>query len=76
MILEPGINDYSNTTIRTEEPSFVDYPVDPDAALEKARANRRELLESQLAVEDAEIQEKYAWNAEAAAARRGRDATR
>ncbi len=63
VILEPGINDYSNTTIRTEEPSFVDYPVNPDESLAKAHANRTELLESQLVVEDAELQEKYAWNA-------------
>lgn len=63
VIVEPGINDYATTTIRTEEPSFVDYPVNPDEALAKARANRSELLESQLVVEDAEIQEKYAWNA-------------
>lgn len=62
VILEPGINDYSSTTIRTEEPSFVDYPVNPDESLAKARQNRAELVESQLVVQDAEIQEKYAWN--------------
>ena len=62
VIVEPGINDYSTTTIRTEDPSFVDYPVNPDESLAKARSNRSELVESALVVEDAEIQENYAWN--------------
>ena len=63
VILEPGINDYANTTIRTEEPSFVDYPVTRTRRSRRRAPTARELLESQLVVEDATIQEKYAWNA-------------
>jgi outer membrane protein TolC len=61
-ILAPGINDYSNTNIRTEEPSFVDYPVDVNVAVEKARANRPELSSAQRQVDSAEITEKWSWN--------------
>jgi outer membrane protein len=61
-ILAPEINDYTTTNIRTEEPTFVDYPVDVQAAVEKARANRPELTLAQKQLEEAEISEKYAWN--------------
>jgi outer membrane protein TolC len=62
VILAPGINDYSTTTVRTEEPMFVPYQVDPEQAVSKARTNRSELLASQLEVEQAEIQQSYNWN--------------
>jgi outer membrane protein TolC len=62
VILAPGINDYSTTNIRTEEPTFVPYPVDPEQAVAKARSNRSELLASELEVEQAEIQKSYNWN--------------
>jgi outer membrane protein TolC len=61
-IVAPDINDYANTNIRTEEPSFVDYPVDVNAAVEKARANRPELVAAQKTVESAEVSEKWAFN--------------
>ncbi|MFI5315515.1 MAG: TolC family protein [Myxococcota bacterium] len=61
-ILAPGINDYSTTTVRTEEPTFVPYPVNPEEAVAKAHTNRSELLASQLGVEQAQIQEGYTWN--------------
>ena len=38
------------------------YDVNPEAALEKARALRPELTAAQKAVENAEFDEKYAWN--------------
>jgi len=62
VILAPGINDYSNTTVRTEEPMFVPYQVDPEQAVAKARTNRSELLASELEVEQAQIQQSYNWN--------------
>ncbi|HKC50920.1 MAG TPA: TolC family protein [Myxococcota bacterium] len=62
VILAPGINDYSTTTVRTEEPTFVPYPVNPEESVAKARSNRPELVVSELGVEQAEIQESYAWN--------------
>ena len=62
VILAPGINDYSSTTVRTTEPTFVAYSVDPEQSVAKARANKSELLASQLQVEQAQIQESYAWN--------------
>jgi hypothetical protein len=40
----------------------VPYEVDADAALEKARALRPELVAAQKVVENAEFDEKYAWN--------------
>jgi outer membrane protein TolC len=62
-ILAPsGISDYSTTTVRTEEPTFLPYEIDPEQSVQKARANRSELMASQLQVEDADIQKKYAWN--------------
>jgi outer membrane protein TolC len=62
VILAPGINDYSTTTVRTEEPTFVPFQVDPEQAVAKARTNRSELLASELGVEQAEIQQSYNWN--------------
>ncbi|HTO70406.1 MAG TPA: TolC family protein [Myxococcota bacterium] len=61
-ILQPGVNDYSSTNIRTEEPTFVDYQVDANAAVEKARASRPELYQVQKQLEEAEIAEKWSWN--------------
>lgn len=61
-ILAPGISDYANTRLQTEEPTFVPYDVDPEAALEKARAQRPELAKAQLQVTNAETDEKYFWN--------------
>jgi outer membrane protein TolC len=61
-ILEPGLGDYASTYIKTEEPTFVPYDVDADAALEKARALRPELAAAQKVVENSEFDEKYAWN--------------
>ncbi|HXZ84660.1 MAG TPA: TolC family protein [Myxococcota bacterium] len=61
-ILAPQIGDYSTTTIRTEEPTFVDYPVDVNAAVEKARANRPELLAAEKQVEEADVSQKWSWN--------------
>jgi outer membrane protein TolC len=61
-ILEPGIADYTSTYVKTEEPTFVPYEVNAEAALEKARALRPELAAAQKAVENAEFDEKYAWN--------------
>jgi len=61
-ILAPGIADYESTRIRTEEPTFVPYDVNAVSALEKARALRPELVAAQKAVENAEFDEKYAWN--------------
>jgi outer membrane protein TolC len=61
-ILAPGLADYESTRIRTEEPTFVPYEVNSEAALEKARALRPELAAAQRAVETAEFDEKYAWN--------------
>jgi outer membrane protein TolC len=61
-ILAPGISDYLSTNIRTEEPTFVPYDVNAEAALEKARALRPELAAAQLAVTNAEYDESYAWN--------------
>jgi outer membrane protein TolC len=60
--LAPGIADYESTRIRTEEPTFVPYDVNAEASLEKARAQRPELVAAQKAVENAEFDEKYAWN--------------
>ena len=62
VILAPGINDYSTTTVRTQEPSFVPYQVDPEQSVAKARQNRSELLAAQLQVDQAQIQEGYTWN--------------
>jgi outer membrane protein TolC len=62
VILAPAINDYSTTTVRTEEPTFVPYQVDPEQAVAKAHTNRAELLASELGVEQAQIQESYNWN--------------
>jgi outer membrane protein len=61
-IVAPEIGDYSTTTMRTEEPTFVPYEVDPQESVAKARANRSELVASELEVEQSDIQEKYAWN--------------
>jgi outer membrane protein TolC len=61
-IAEPGLADYGTTILRTQEPTFVDYTIDAEAALEKARANRPELARAQKLVEEAEIAEKYSWN--------------
>jgi outer membrane protein len=61
-MLVPDINDYANTNVRTAEPSFTDYPVDVNAAVEKARANRPELSTAQKEVEQAEMAEKWSWN--------------
>jgi outer membrane protein TolC len=61
-ILEPGLADYGSTRLRTEDPTFVDYPVDAEASLQKARANRPELAAAQRQVEEAEIGERYSWN--------------
>ncbi len=61
-ILEPGLGDYTSTYIKTEEPTFVPYEVNAEAALEKARALRPELVAAQKAVENSEFDEKYAWN--------------
>lgn len=61
-ILAPGIADYQSTRIRTAEPTFVPYEVNAESALEKARALRPELAAAQLAVQNAEYDEKYAWN--------------
>jgi len=61
-ILAPGIADYESTRIRTEEPTFVPYEVDAEASLEKARDQRPELIAAQRVVENAEFDEKYAWN--------------
>ena len=62
VILAPGINDYSSTTVRTTEPTFVPYQVNPEESVAKARAKRSELLASELQVEQAQIQESYTWN--------------
>ncbi len=62
VILAPNIGDYANTTVRTEDPTFVDYPVNAEEALEKARARRPELFAAQKNVEDADVLERYAWN--------------
>ena len=62
VILAPGINDYSTTTVRTTEPTFVPYNVDPEQSVEKARANKSELLVARLDVDQAQIQESYTWN--------------
>ncbi|HTO54968.1 MAG TPA: TolC family protein [Myxococcota bacterium] len=61
-MLVPDINDYSNTNVRTLDPSFTDYPVDVNAAVEKARANRPELVSAEKQVEQAEMAEKWSWN--------------
>ncbi len=61
-VAEPGIGDYASTRLRTEEPTFVPYEVNAESALEKARARRPELIRAALAVENAEIEEKYFWN--------------
>ncbi len=61
-ILAPGISDYASTRIRTEEPTFVPYEVNAEAALERAREQRPELISAQLAVENAGFNEKYSWN--------------
>ena len=62
VILAPGISDYASTVIRTEEPTFVPYDVNAETALEKARAQRPELVAAQLAVKNAEYDASYAWN--------------
>jgi outer membrane protein len=61
-MLVPDINDYSSTNVRTLDPSFTDYPVDVNAAVEKARSNRPELLSAEKQVEQAEMAEKWSWN--------------
>jgi outer membrane protein TolC len=61
VILAPGISDYESTWIRTEEPTFVPYDVNAETALQKARELRPELAAAQLAVKNAEFDEKYAW---------------
>ncbi len=61
-ILEPGIGDYASTYIKTEEPTFVPYDVNPEASLAKAREMRPELVAAQKAVQNSEFDEKYAWN--------------
>lgn len=61
-ILAPQIGDYSTTNVRTEEPTFVPYEVDPQAVVAKAHTNRSELVEAQLQVDQAQINENYAWN--------------
>ncbi len=61
-ILAPQIGDYASTHIRTEEPTFVPYEVDAETALARARAQRPELVAAQRAVENAELDERYAWN--------------
>jgi len=62
VILAPGISDYSTTTVRTEEPTFVPYAVNPEESVAKARANRADLVARESEVELAEIQERYSWN--------------
>jgi outer membrane protein TolC len=61
-ILEPGISDYATTRLRTEDPTFVEYKVDAEASLERARVNRPELAAAQKNVQDAELLEKFSWN--------------
>ena len=61
-ILAPQIGDYTSTRIRTEEPTFVPYDVNAEVALERARALRPELIAAQKAVENAGLDERYAWN--------------
>jgi outer membrane protein TolC len=61
-ILSPQIDDYANTTVRTEDPTFVPYDVNAQEALEKARSNRPELLAAEKTVEDADVFRRYAWN--------------
>ncbi|MEX2208050.1 MAG: TolC family protein [Myxococcota bacterium] len=61
-ILAPRIGDYTSTRIRTEEPTFVPYEVDAEAALERAKAQRPELMRAQLEVDNAGYDEDYAWN--------------
>ena len=61
-ILAPGIADYTSTRIRTEDPTFVPYEVNAETALERAKAQRPELIRAQLEVENAGYDESYAWN--------------
>jgi outer membrane protein TolC len=61
-ILSPGITDYESTHIRTEEPTFLPYQVNAEASLQKAKELRPELAAAQLAVQNAEYDERYAWN--------------
>ena len=61
-ILEPGIADYTSTRIRTEDPTFVPYEVNAETALERARAQRPELMRAQLEVDNASYDESYYWN--------------
>ncbi|HTO07285.1 MAG TPA: TolC family protein [Myxococcota bacterium] len=62
VILAPDINDYANTNIRTHDPDFVEYQVDVNAAVEKARVNRPELSTAAMQVEQADMAEKWSWN--------------
>lgn len=62
VIAAPNIAAFAKTRIDPQEPTFIEYTVEPEAALAKAVANRPELSAARIAVEDAELQLDHAWN--------------
>ncbi|MCP4002682.1 MAG: TolC family protein [bacterium] len=62
LILAPDFREFTVTTVRTEEPTFVVYQVDAEAAIQRAFERRPEIAAARKRVEDADLQLKYARN--------------
>ncbi len=62
LLLAPDFREFTVTTVRTEEPTFVVYQVDAEAAIQKAFERRPEIAAARKRVEDADLQLKYARN--------------
>jgi outer membrane protein TolC len=62
VILVPDVERYRTTRVITEDPTYVEYPVDEDAAVARAMELRPELAAARKRVEDAELQLTYAKN--------------
>jgi outer membrane protein len=60
--MAPDSRGYLIDTILTEDPTFLDYQVDLDAAIERAMETRPEIARSRKVIEDAELQLDFAGN--------------
>jgi outer membrane protein TolC len=62
LILVPTMEQYDAAQLTTDEPTFIEYQVDPDAALATALQLRPELAAAHKTIEDAELQLGFARN--------------
>jgi outer membrane protein TolC len=61
-ILAPEQGGYQSTSLQIQEPTFIEYQVDENVALERALAHRPEIQVARKRLEDADLRLATAWN--------------